>query len=903
MKKLMKLFVLVAAAAMTLASCQKNEFDAPIKKEVHFTINAGISQTKTTITDNGNGTYTPSWDGTESLAVLFELPNEDTKDSHAKKFNNETEAGNEAKFSATVSVDSETGTLYAFYPYEAFGRGFADGVTRLDLNTEQKPTATSFDPACDIMVAKPYDYKVNEGKVVVDPLYFTRVMSVLRVNLKSDFEDVQNETVKSVTFSTDGVNITGYAKISVENPEFTGEWTNKYDYVTATYDSDDVSINGDHNSVYFVVAPVTIPADKNLTFTIKTENYTITKTIEANNHPEMKFDAGNVAVINLNIKEKECTPISGGSDAEIYYEKVTSEPADWSGKYLIVYEETPAYLDGSLTPGKSSGQMGSTAGMISTTISNNKIASSSDVDKSIIIIEKSEDGYALKASSGSYMGMSGNDNGMKSSSSKSDFVHTISFNSEDNSVSLLSSDANTKLAYNKSSKFFRYYKVTTISGNPTSYPLPVLYRLVEGNEGGVTPDPDQPEVIKTLESIAVSGQTTSYFVNEAFKFDGTVTATYEGGETATVTPTSVSEPDMTSEGTETVTVSYTEGAVTVTAEYQITINPVPEITEVTVEEFLEKPVSDNVWYQLTGTITNIANTTYGNFDLTDETGTVYVYGLTKEQASSNDKSFASIGLRVGDKVTLIGTRAYYESGNTDQVGGPAYYVSHEAAPYLEVSKTSIRVGADDTSADFTVDANVEWTVSCATASVTKVDNNVTVTFNANKNTEEVVYEVVVTSILGDKTVTITQAAASQGGEGIVVLNEEFDNSTTADSSTAISTSKFSNFSGATDKAYTSKYGGLKLGSSKAAGYITSKSLDLSSSFTVQIDACKYGSDTGDINVTVGSVTKTIKNGELEAAGSFKTYTLSFDAATANSTVKIATSSKRAYIDNVVITRN
>ena len=65
MKKIMKPFVLVAAAAMALASCQKNEIDGPVNDGVQFTINAGIAETKTVITDNGNGIYTPSWDGTE----------------------------------------------------------------------------------------------------------------------------------------------------------------------------------------------------------------------------------------------------------------------------------------------------------------------------------------------------------------------------------------------------------------------------------------------------------------------------------------------------------------------------------------------------------------------------------------------------------------------------------------------------------------------------------------------------------------------------------------------------------------------------------------------------------------------------------------------------------------------
>ena len=145
------------------------------------------------------------------------------------------------------------------------------------------------------------------------------------------------------------------------------------------------------------------------------------------------------------------------------------------------------------------------------------------------------------------------------------------------------------------------------------------------------------------------------------------------------------------------------------------------------------------------------------------------------------------------------------------------------------------------------------------------------------------------------------AVFCKGGGGSEVLNEEFDNNQTTDASTVFSSSTFSNFSGATSKAYKSKYGGVKFGTSSAVGYITSKSLDLSKAFTVSIDACKYGSDAGNIEVTVGSTTKTISNSSLDAQGSFKTFVLEFDAATSTSTVKIGTSSKRAYIDNVVIT--
>lgn len=88
--------------------------------------------------------------------------------------------------------------------------------------------------------------------------------------------------------------------------------------------------------------------------------------------------------------------------------------------------------------------------------------------------------------------------------------------------------------------------------------------------------------------------------------------------------------------------------------------------EVTVAEFLTKPDADDVWYTLTGTVGEIKNDVYGNFDLTDETGTVYVYGLTKEKKIDlkNDKSFAELGIQAGDVIKISGPKKTY----TDKEG-------------------------------------------------------------------------------------------------------------------------------------------------------------------------------------------------------------------------------------------
>ena len=151
-----------------------------------------------------------------------------------------------------------------------------------------------------------------------------------------------------------------------------------------------------------------------------------------------------------------------------------------------------------------------------------------------------------------------------------------------------------------------------------------------------------------------------------------------------------------------------------------------EIVPATIAEVLAAEVDANVWYEITGEIVNIANATYGNFDLMDETGSIYVYGLTATQVAKNDKSFESLGLKVGDIVTLIGTRAEYNG--TPQVGGPAYYVSHEAgadepdvpaegtvasAVFAEMGYENAQVVADET---IMIDNNVSLVFSQGAAS-------------------------------------------------------------------------------------------------------------------------------------------------------------------------------------------
>ena len=107
--------------------------------------------------------------------------------------------------------------------------------------------------------------------------------------------------------------------------------------------------------------------------------------------------------------------------------------------------------------------------------------------------------------------------------------------------------------------------------------------------------------------------------------------------------------------------------------------PSEETKTATIAEFLAAPVSTNVWYQLTGTIKSLKDgDLYGNFDLEDEPGSVYVYGLLSEKGGAKKKFqelVAAQGLQAGTKITIIGNRGEY-NGNPQVLN--AYFVKVES---------------------------------------------------------------------------------------------------------------------------------------------------------------------------------------------------------------------------------
>lgn len=153
---------------------------------------------------------------------------------------------------------------------------------------------------------------------------------------------------------------------------------------------------------------------------------------------------GNSMNVTLTQKKK---PAAGAK-----WVKVTAAPSDWSGDYLIVYEDGNVAFNGALPLA----DIDATLNQIAVTIEAGVIASSAETDASKFTISAVEGGYSIKSASGCYLDRTASSNGMDESET------TVGVNkiSMENGVVKIASSGGPTLQYFSSgnNSRFRYYK-------------------------------------------------------------------------------------------------------------------------------------------------------------------------------------------------------------------------------------------------------------------------------------------------------------------------------------------------------------------------------------------------------------------------------------------------------------
>jgi hypothetical protein len=104
-----------------------------------------------------------------------------------------------------------------------------------------------------------------------------------------------------------------------------------------------------------------------------------------------------------------------------------------------------------------------------------------------------------------------------------------------------------------------------------------------------------------------------------------------------------------------------------------TLENVKAVETVTIAEFRAKSDDKNTYYMISGTVGKSEETNtkydldkYGNFALTDATGSVYIYGVTTGWNGTKG-TFGSLGVKEGDNLTLVAYKTSY-NGLVEGVG-------------------------------------------------------------------------------------------------------------------------------------------------------------------------------------------------------------------------------------------
>ncbi len=178
------------------------------------------------------------------------------------------------------------------------------------------------------------------------------------------------------------------------------------------------------------------------------------------------------------------------------YVKVTSTPADWSGEYVIVYEDDGYIFDGSLK------SLDETSNYQAVTISNHTISAAQGDPYKFTIAEYSG-GYSIQGISGGYIGQSSNANGLTTSSSA--LKNSITLDSKGNANITGSGGAYLRYNANSDQCRFRYYKTSSYASQK-----PIALYLKDGSAGTTwyTGNPTKCEHASTTQVAAVAATCT-----------------------------------------------------------------------------------------------------------------------------------------------------------------------------------------------------------------------------------------------------------------------------------------------------------------------------------------------------------------------------------------------------------
>lgn len=511
MKKMIKNLMLVAVAAMGFTACQENieEATRPIEPaEVEMTIIADLDETRTWI-DEANSKV--QWSEGDQLKVIENSASYRTTKAA-------TIADGKAKFTVSFAentTDTEF-TYNAIYPASRVEEDDFDKINtekvKVVMPNAQNPTATSFDPTADILVAKQI---ATDAQPTELNMQFKRLVAMGKMTLTNLPE---SSTISKVTFTVEDADAEEQPALAGRNyVDATTGTVVEYGYYGAT---NTITLNYlepiSTRDIYYTCNPFELGAGDKFTVQVVCNDATYTREVTLSK--ALGFIEGDLSKFSVNMESatKETNfvfPDGEYAAIAVVSNKYYALSSEANGKRLNAVEVK-------YTPGES-------------LASNDAFLKWS--------VAKVDNGYTFKGSNNQYIAWSsGNYAHTQNDVYYLDITEDADNAGRYNVVSKV--DATRKLQKNTSNPYFAFY-TSTQSGS--LYLVPVVPDTTPRFE--VTPNEDQ--------SIAAAGGDIQFNVTT---YNGVVVSATSSADWLTIDNTfkaTVSANDTTEERSATITFS------------------------------------------------------------------------------------------------------------------------------------------------------------------------------------------------------------------------------------------------------------------------------------------------------------------------------------------------------------
>ena len=737
--------MLVAVAAMGFA-CQENvaDFTPERANEVVMTITADVDETRTYIDEENK---IVKWSEGDQLKVIENSAVYRTSEAAT------IDADGKAQFAVSFPKNDGAVTYNAVFPASAVVEEAEVNANEVQVAVKsfQYPTATSFDPQADVLVAKELEFDAQPESL---NMQFKRIVSLGKMTLNKIEDDAK---ISKVIFTVENQGLAGRNTVNTT----TGEVVSYGDVNTITLTYTEPIATRD---IYFTCNPFKLVANDTFKVTvICADNTAYVREVTLAGDKELTITEGDMSTFSVTMEKVNIKTESSWN--------LVKDVNNLAVGDQIIIAARDSNVAMSIT------QNNNNRGQVAITKSGNTISTpGTTVQKLTLQAGTKSDTFAFYTGSGYLYAASSGSNYLKTQTTNNDNGSwSIKVNTTDGTAEIIAQGTNTRnvMQYNQTSSLFACY-------GDASQKAIVIYKYTETVSGGdieILPEPSFSVDVESIKFAAEGGEEIITVTPEN-NFYGAVTATTDA-EWLTI------END---DYTFTITAGANEGngrsaVVTFSAQdcddVEVTVSQAANTNSAinaTVAEFLDAK-EDETLYRLRGTIMRMYGTEssalmYGNFYLKDNTGEVLIYGLCSP--AGEEQYWAASGAQIGDDIEILTVRASY---NNSPQGKNAIFVEKQrpgTIAFWSFDKTSASFSSEGGVAEIKVAAyNLKEDIALEFKAgengnlfEADYDNGVlTISAKENSSTDELNATLYVRSGDLEQVITISQAAYVEPGEG------------------------------------------------------------------------------------------------------------------------------------------